>query len=197
MRLYWTSYLATVKQKKIAQALQVPGRIEVIKVDIGKNYIMEFNSLCYLLAIPIHKKTRLKKYCSTSRCLCISFLGLVLLVRLTGLKIDWLYLGRRAPFDGFINMYEAYSRHTTWRPADRYQALLWPSCSFRYSAGMRGMLGTLSGECNEKTRKYYSCCAQHSFLDPFWRHLDGSRFPLSRWLISAPWSQTSSQQGAQ
>ena len=53
-------------------------------------------------------------------------------------------------------MYEAYSRHTTWRPADRYQALLWPSCSFRYSAGMRGMLGTLYGECNEKTRKYYS-----------------------------------------
>ena len=47
MRLYWTSYLATVKQKKIAQALQVPGRIEVIKVDIGKNCIMGFNSLCY------------------------------------------------------------------------------------------------------------------------------------------------------
>ena len=23
----------------------------------------------------------------------------------------------------------------------------------------------------------WSCCAQHSFLDPFWRHLDGSRFP--------------------
>ena len=43
----------------------------------------------------------------------------------------------------------------------------------------------------------WSCCAQHSFLDPFWRHLEGPRFPLFRWLLSGPWSQTGSQQGAQ
>ena len=39
-----------------------------------------------------------------------------------------------------------------------------------------------------------ACCAQHSFLDPFWRPLEGSSFPLFSWLISPPWSQTSTQQ---
>ena len=53
------------------------------------------------------------------------------------------------------------------------------------------------GKCAECMKLYFLSEWQHSFLDPFWRPLEGPRFPLFRWLINPPWSQTSTQQGAQ
>ena len=42
-----------------------------------------------------------------------------------------------------------------------------------------------------------SCCAQHRLGVPLWKPLAGSSVHLFNWLISPPWSQTSTQQGAQ